>query len=59
MFLTLTPKGQNIYDEIVPLALDYAGRLADDLSSDEQAMLDILLSRLMARARKELDGPDI
>lgn len=59
MFLTLTVEGQNIYDKIVPLALDYAGRLTDDLSSDEQAMLDILLSRLMARARKELDGPEI
>ena len=58
MFLTLTPAGQSVYDEIVPLALNYAAQLTADLSPDEEATFGMLLDRLLARARKEFDGSE-
>ncbi|GJE79041.1 MarR family winged helix-turn-helix transcriptional regulator [Methylorubrum thiocyanatum] len=59
MFLTLTPAGQSVYDEIVPLALNYAAQLTADLSPDEEATFGMLLDRLLARARKEFDGSEL
>lgn len=49
-FLILTKAGRSVYDEIVPLALDYAARLAVELSREEMALLDRTLDKLSARA---------
>ena len=49
-FLVLTPAGQAMYDEIVPLALDYAARLTADFSRDDVVALDRLLERLLTGA---------
>lgn len=48
-FLTMTPKGQAIYLEIVPLARAFAEQLSEGLSRDELHLLDGLISRLMGR----------
>lgn len=48
-FLTMTPKGQAIYLEIVPLARAFAEQLSEGLSRDELQVLDGLISRLMGR----------
>lgn len=48
-FLTMTPKGQAIYLEIVPLARAFAEQLSEGLSRDELQVLDGLISRLMSR----------
>jgi DNA-binding MarR family transcriptional regulator len=48
-FLTMTPKGQAIYLEIVPLARGFAEQLSEGLSRDELQLLDGLISRLMSR----------
>ena len=45
-FLVLTPAGRAMYEEIVPLAQDYATRLAAGLTAQELATLDDLLERL-------------
>lgn len=45
-FLVLTPEGRVLYEEIVPLAQDYAARLIAGLSTDEVATLHRLLDRL-------------
>ena len=50
-FLTLTPEGERVYAEIVPLALDYAERLTAGLTPAERVALDRLLDALMAQAR--------
>ncbi|WP_128561648.1 MarR family winged helix-turn-helix transcriptional regulator [Methylobacterium crusticola] len=50
-FLTLTPEGERVYAEIVPLALDYAERLTADLGPAERAALDGLIAALLRRAR--------
>lgn len=48
-FLTMTPKGQAVYLEIVPLARAFAEQLSEGLSRDELQLLDGLISRLMGR----------
>ncbi|MGL5446951.1 MAG: MarR family winged helix-turn-helix transcriptional regulator [Rhabdaerophilum sp.] len=51
-FLTMTPKGQVIYLEIVPLARAFAEHLAEGLSHEELQLLDGLISRLMGRVAR-------
>ena len=51
-FLVLTPAGQGVYDDMVPLALNYVGRLTSNLSSDEQVALDSLINKLLCSARQ-------
>lgn len=48
--LALTPKGRELYDELVPLALAFAERLAEGLDAKERAALEQALTTLMARA---------
>lgn len=55
-FLALTVEGRTMYGHIAPLALDYAGRLAACLSSEEQALLDQLLEKLLLHAQ-DMPGP--
>lgn len=45
--LTLSPKGQRIYKEIVPLALGYEKAILDKLNKDEVKILNSLIKKLM------------
>lgn len=53
-FLTLTAGGRAVYDDLVPLAEDFAARLVGDLPETERAMLDRLLAALTASGRRFL-----
>ncbi|WCL52672.1 MarR family winged helix-turn-helix transcriptional regulator [Gimibacter soli] len=44
--LALSAKGRAVYEQIVPLALDYEDRLISGLTADEQAQLTALLDKL-------------
>jgi DNA-binding MarR family transcriptional regulator len=46
--LELSPDGYGIYDEVVPVALDYERRLLEPLDAEERAQLDRLLVKLSA-----------
>lgn len=48
--LTLTARGRQIYEELVPAALEFCRELEAGLSAGELKTLDQLLRRLMARA---------
>ncbi len=48
-FLTMTPRGQATYLQIVPLARAFAEQLSEGLSRDELQLLDGLISKLMGR----------
>jgi DNA-binding MarR family transcriptional regulator len=50
-FLTMTPKGEAIYREIVPLARRFAQDLAQDITADDLAVLNRVMSLLLARMR--------
>jgi DNA-binding MarR family transcriptional regulator len=43
---SLSPPGQDIYDQIVPIALAHEAELLAGLSADEIASLDHLLAKL-------------
>lgn len=47
--LALSPAGFEVYDQIVPLALDYERRLLDSLSPGERRRFDTLLDALLHR----------
>jgi DNA-binding MarR family transcriptional regulator len=49
-FLSLTPAGRSIYDDLVPLALDFARQLADAVGPGDLPVLDRALRRLGERA---------
>ncbi len=48
-FLAMTPRGQAIYAEIVPLAKSFAQDLAQNIRPEDLATLDRVLGQLMAR----------
>ena len=50
--LELSAAGYEVYDEVVPIALDFERRLLSGLDGDERAMLDVLLSKLDAGLRE-------
>lgn len=54
-FLNLTPAGEDVFDDIAPLALSYVAELKSDLSPDEETELDRLIDKLLRRA-KEMGG---
>lgn len=49
-FLSLTPAGREIYDELAPLALDFVHQLMDSLDADDCAALDRALKKLTDRS---------
>ena len=55
-FLVLTPSGLATYREIVPLALDYVGRLTANLSASDQKALGRTIDILLAQARSMSEG---
>jgi len=49
--LHLSPAGEEVYAEVAPLALKFERELLHGLSDEEVHALDVLLERLLARAR--------
>lgn len=50
--LNLSERGQHIYNEIKPLALQYEAELLKGLTAAERVQLDALLKKLQERARR-------
>lgn len=48
--LTLSARGQQVYQRIIPLALAYERRLLAGLSPEERSQFDALLARLQQRS---------
>jgi DNA-binding MarR family transcriptional regulator len=48
--LTLTPRGEEVYRKLVPLALKFGDQLAGGLSAEEMAVLERVLTSLMERS---------
>ena len=51
-FLTLTPAGRAMYDDLVPIALDFANRLSDSVDPADRAAFDRAIDRLTERSVK-------
>jgi hypothetical protein len=51
--LALTPAGCDVYEQLVPIVLDYQERLLASLSESERRMLERLLDKL----ERQLDLP--
>ena len=51
-FLSLTPAGRAIYDDLAPMALDFARRLMDTVDAADRAALDRALTILIERSAK-------
>jgi len=49
-FLSLTPAGREIYNELAPMALDFARQLMETVDGGDRAALDRILKRLMERS---------
>jgi DNA-binding MarR family transcriptional regulator len=49
-FLSLTPAGRNVYDELSPIALDFARQLMDTVDTSDRAALDRALKKLTERS---------
>jgi DNA-binding MarR family transcriptional regulator len=48
-FLSLTPAGRAIYEEVAPIALAFVERLAEDISPADRAVFERVLTRLIER----------
>jgi DNA-binding MarR family transcriptional regulator len=49
-FLSLTPAGRAIYQDLAPIARDFVARLAEDISASDQAAFERVLTLLIDRA---------
>jgi DNA-binding MarR family transcriptional regulator len=49
-FLTLTPAGRAMYDDLAPIALDFAQRLSEVVDPADRAAFDRAVDRLTARS---------
>jgi DNA-binding MarR family transcriptional regulator len=56
-FLSLTPAGREIYDELAPIALDFGRQLIDTVDEADRAALDRALKKLAERSAQL--APDI
>ncbi len=54
--LRLSTAGQDIYDAVVPIALEFERTLLEDLSRDERAQLDRLLRKLGENGARAASG---
>jgi DNA-binding MarR family transcriptional regulator len=48
-FLSLTPAGRAIYQELAPIALEFVARLAKDIGAGDRAVFERVLTRLIER----------
>jgi DNA-binding MarR family transcriptional regulator len=51
-FLTLTPSGRAMYDDLAPIALEFAQRLADAMDPADRAAFERSIDRLTERSAK-------
>jgi DNA-binding MarR family transcriptional regulator len=51
-FLTLAPPGRAMYDDLAPIALEFARRLADAIDPDDRAAFERSIDRLTERSVK-------
>ena len=49
-FLALTPAGRAMYDDLAPIALDFANRLSETVDSADRAAFDRAVDRLIERS---------
>jgi len=49
--LNLSAEGRRVHDEVAPLALQFERDLLQGLDADDTAKLDVIMERLLARAR--------
>jgi DNA-binding MarR family transcriptional regulator len=49
-FLSLTPAGRSIYEELAPIALEFVARLGKDLNPADRATFERVLTLLIDRA---------
>jgi DNA-binding MarR family transcriptional regulator len=49
-FLALTPAGRAMYDDLAPIALDFAGRLSEAIDTADRAAFERAVDRLIERA---------
>ena len=50
--LNLSDEGRRVHDEIAPLALQFERNLLQDFSAEDVEQLNIIMDRLLARARQ-------
>ena len=55
-FLSLTPAGREVYDELAPMALEFVRQLLATVEPDERAALDRALAKLIERSAKLSEG---
>jgi len=48
-FLSLTPAGRAIYQELAPIAREFVARLAKDISASDRTVFEQVLTRLIER----------
>jgi DNA-binding MarR family transcriptional regulator len=51
-FLALTPAGRSMYDDLAPIALDFADRLSETVDSADRAAFERAIDRLIERSAK-------
>jgi len=51
-FLALTPAGRAMYEDLVPVALDFANRLSEVVDSADREAFDRVVDRLIERSAK-------
>lgn len=51
-FLTLTPAGRAMYDDLAPIALDFASRLCEAVDTADRAAFERAIDRLTERSAK-------
>ncbi len=56
-FLSLTPAGREIYNELAPIALDFVRQLMDTVDAADRAALDRALKKLVERSAQL--APDV
>jgi DNA-binding MarR family transcriptional regulator len=49
-FLSLTPAGREVYNDLAPMALDFANQLLNTVDAADRAALDRALKRLTERS---------
>jgi DNA-binding MarR family transcriptional regulator len=56
VFLSLTPAGRRVYNELVPMALEFVGQLMDPVDPADSAALERALTILISRSSQLAEG---